>query len=657
MGVVYRAHDTLLERVVALKIIAASMNENPELRERFFREARAAGQLSHRNVITIHDLGDHEGQPYLAMEFLIGEDLQRRLTRPEPMSLARKLEIAAEVCEGLAFAHRRGVIHRDIKPANIFITDDGVVKILDFGLARMVASEVTASNMMLGTLNYMAPEQVRGERVDHRSDIFSFGVVLYELISGRKAFQGDSYATTLFKILQDAPEPLVNIDPSLPSDLVRIVDKTLAKARDERYQDLTDVSRDLALLRQQLSLSPTGTIAAGTLTYPGVADPMTGRPAGLMTDVSSPSEMTRLQSPVGPPAPQPRRLGATIAAFAAFIAVASAIAWIAGSGRPTKPATVQTPAAPADGAASPAPSSPQPTPQPAPRADAPATPAGPAVEKPAASPPAVADRAAADAARSEVLRARRAADRAGEASRMSPSYAAGVAAEREAARLLQAGRFSEAAARFYQASGLFHSAELTQTALPPPPSSPRPEGPVPVPPGATGGTPAPAERPEPPERRDKPEPPEKPDPQPAATPPPPPPLNPVSRPDRPLPAPPAAEPAAGTAEDSIRDVVRRYEHALESRNIDALKRVWPTLAGTQEEAIRKEFAYTRDIKVDIDDLGISVTGATATVTFIRRYQLSTVDGQNLLRNSRTTMGMRRAGTDWLIDRVRFEAIR
>ncbi len=261
MGVVYRAHDALLEREVALKIISASIEGNPELRERFFREARAAGQLSHRNIITIHDLGEHEGQPYLAMEYLTGEDLQRRLSRPEPMSLARKLEIAADICDGLSYAHRRGLIHRDIKPANIFITDEGVVKLLDFGLARMVTSELTASNMMLGTLNYMAPEQVRGERTDHRADIFSFGVVLYEVLSGRKAFQGDSFATTLYKILQDVPEPLQNIDASLPHEVVRLVEKSIAKMKEERYQDLSDLARDLALHRQHLALSDSDTMA------------------------------------------------------------------------------------------------------------------------------------------------------------------------------------------------------------------------------------------------------------------------------------------------------------------------------------------------------------------------------------------------------------
>src|SRR6188472_1247138 len=168
MGVVYRAYDTLLERVVAVKLISGTIDENPDLRERFFREARAAGQLSHRNIITIHDLGEHEGLPYLAMEYLDGEDLAARMTDPQRMSLRRKLEVAAEICEGLEYAHAHGVVHRDIKPGNIFVTDSGTIKIVDFGLARLVTSELTRSNMMMGTINYMAPEQIRGERVDQR---------------------------------------------------------------------------------------------------------------------------------------------------------------------------------------------------------------------------------------------------------------------------------------------------------------------------------------------------------------------------------------------------------------------------------------------------------------------------------------------------------
>ena len=260
MGVVYRAFDTLLQRVVAVKIISGSIEGNPDLRERFFREARAAGQLSHRNIITIHDLGEHDGVPYLAMEYLDGEDLQRRMAGHDRMSLSHKLDLAIEICQGLEFAHTHDVVHRDIKPANIFITDTGTVKLLDFGLARLVTSELTHSNMMMGTINYMAPEQVRGERADHRSDIFATGVVLYELLSGRKAFQGESFAATLYQILQEVPEPLDRIDSTLPFQMVAIVERALAKPRDERYQQMSEMLRDLLTVRQQqqMSESPTG---------------------------------------------------------------------------------------------------------------------------------------------------------------------------------------------------------------------------------------------------------------------------------------------------------------------------------------------------------------------------------------------------------------
>ena len=236
MGTVYKAFDPLLARVVAIKVIAAQFHAQPELRDRFFREARAAAQLAHRNIITIYDLGEEEGLPFLAMQFLEGRDLEQRMRSPEGMTLARKLEIALAMAEGLAHAHGSGVIHRDIKPANVFITDDGQVKILDFGLARLITSELTRSNVMVGTVNYMAPEQLRGEKTDHRSDIFSIGVVLYEMFGGKKPFQADSFASTMLKILQETPEPLDSLDPELPAALVSVVDRAMAKAREDRYQ-------------------------------------------------------------------------------------------------------------------------------------------------------------------------------------------------------------------------------------------------------------------------------------------------------------------------------------------------------------------------------------------------------------------------------------
>jgi serine/threonine-protein kinase len=673
MGVVYRAHDSLLEREVALKIISASIEGNPELRERFFREARAAGQLSHRNIITIHDLGEHDGQPYLAMEYLTGEDLQKRLSRPEPMSLARKLEIAADICDGLSYAHRRGLIHRDIKPANIFITDEGVVKLLDFGLARMVTSELTASNMMLGTLNYMAPEQVRGERTDHRADIFSFGVVLYEILSGRKAFQGDSFATTLYKILQDVPEPLQNIDASLPYEVVRLVEKSIAKMREERYQDLSDLARDLALHRQHLAVSDSDTMAVPvptafrTASTPRVSsDPprSTGLPrpdsgqrpkSGPRTiDPSAPTILADAMTTMAPG----HRVSTTrstwwIAGGAAVVVIAVLVASQFFRAQPESSPPVltiqQTP-----------PAATQELPRP------PGQPQGDAANATVPPPPGGVEdnaRLLADA-RARMNGAKAAARQRGPAVQRSSTFAAGLAAEREGGRLQAAKRTSEAAEKFYEAAGLFRSAELAPGAAPSRPSggergnaAPSPAGPEPAPspaPQAPAGpepvAPAPATPP----------------PQPAT----PPAEAPVQTPPAAVPGPPIPSltrnppPAASqvppstprASEDDVRELVRRYEQALESRSIDSLKRIWPSLQGAQETAVRQEFLQTRRIDVDIEGVDVSVSGATAIVTFIRRYQLTTVDGQRPLRNSRTTMNARRVGSEWLIERVRFEAL-
>ncbi len=250
MGTVYKAHDPLIERIVAVKTITAQLDQDPDLRTRFFREARAAGQLSHKNIITIHDLGEEEGQVFLAMEFLEGEDLAAKLARGPRMRLERKLDIMADLCEGLAHAHSKGVVHRDLKPANVFITTTGHVKILDFGLARMLTSDMTKSQTTIGTPNYMSPEQVRGERVDHRSDIFSLGVVFYELLTSKRPFSGESFASVIYKILQIDPEPVDKLDPEVPTPLASLVHRALAKDLAERYQQITDLQLELEILRQ-----------------------------------------------------------------------------------------------------------------------------------------------------------------------------------------------------------------------------------------------------------------------------------------------------------------------------------------------------------------------------------------------------------------------
>jgi serine/threonine-protein kinase len=184
MGVVYRAVDPVLKRRVAIKVMSDAFAQNDDLRERFLREAQAAGSLQHPNVITIYDFGDVDGHPYIAMEFVEGQDVAELIAHQVPLSVVDKLDLAIGVLQGLAYAHRRGIVHRDIKPANIRIDDEGKARIMDFGVAHLASSNMTKSGVMLGTPSYMAPEQIVGGKVGPQTDIFSVGAVLYELLTG-----------------------------------------------------------------------------------------------------------------------------------------------------------------------------------------------------------------------------------------------------------------------------------------------------------------------------------------------------------------------------------------------------------------------------------------------------------------------------------------
>jgi hypothetical protein len=252
MGVVYRARDPIMERVVALKTMSTDLDAAPEMRARFFREARSAGQLSHKNIITIFELGEEDRRAYMVMEYVEGEDLKTRIARGERMSLEDKLRVVMEIAEGLAHAHHKKVIHRDIKPGNIYITAQGMVKILDFGLAHVASSDITKTGSVLGTPNYMSPEQVRGDKVDHRSDLFATGALFYELLTGRKPFSTPTLHATLLKILEEDPEPVGDLDPTLPAELTSIVKRLLAKDPAERYQQADDLVKDLDRVRRAL---------------------------------------------------------------------------------------------------------------------------------------------------------------------------------------------------------------------------------------------------------------------------------------------------------------------------------------------------------------------------------------------------------------------
>ncbi|MBI4010906.1 MAG: serine/threonine protein kinase, partial [Candidatus Rokubacteria bacterium] len=245
MGSVYKAHDPVLDRMVAVKVMTEGAEVGTEARERFLREAQSAARLNHPNIITVYELGEDRGQVFIVMELLEGEPLSRLIARVPPPSLRQKLAIMVQICEGLGFAHRRGVIHRDVKPANIFILQNGQVKILDFGIARLSSSELTRTGLLMGTPNYMSPEQARGRRTDARSDIFSTGVVFYELLSGRKPFLGEDYFETMEKVRSEDPRPLAELVAGLPLPLVRAVERSLAKDPAVRYQTLEDLRVEL----------------------------------------------------------------------------------------------------------------------------------------------------------------------------------------------------------------------------------------------------------------------------------------------------------------------------------------------------------------------------------------------------------------------------
>ena len=259
MGEVYRARDTRLDRTVAIKILPAHLSENPEARQRFDREARAISALSHPNICHLYDVGQHDGISYLVMEYLEGETLGERL-RKGRLPLEQVFRVGAEICHGLEQAHRSGVVHRDLKPGNIMLTKSGA-KLMDFGLAKTPASPLgnlsgsnslatmsqplTTEGTIVGTIQYMAPEQLEGKEADKRSDIFALGSVLYEMITGKRAFEGKTTASTIASILAAEPKPLSAMQPLSPPALERVIATCIAKDPEERWQSCADVSRQL----------------------------------------------------------------------------------------------------------------------------------------------------------------------------------------------------------------------------------------------------------------------------------------------------------------------------------------------------------------------------------------------------------------------------
>ena len=246
MGMVYLAHDTMLERDVALKVMVANIADDPELKQRFEREAKAVAKMTHPNVVMVFDLGYHtDNSPFIAMELLKGQDLQKAMRTPPPMDVERKVSIIASVLIGLAHAHQHGIVHRDIKPANIFINQDGSVKIMDFGVARIQAGSMTGTGNIVGTADYMSPEQVKGAKVDGRSDVFSVGCMLFELLAGKRPFHSDNLMAIFYKITHE--EPTFDLIPAGEQydALLPILKKALSKDLDARFQTAYDFAMAL----------------------------------------------------------------------------------------------------------------------------------------------------------------------------------------------------------------------------------------------------------------------------------------------------------------------------------------------------------------------------------------------------------------------------
>ena len=263
MGEVYRAHDSRLERTVAVKVLPTSFSADRDRLQRFAQEARAAAALNHPGILSIFDIGDdQQGAPYVVSELLEGETLRDRL-RSGPLSSRKTIEYALQVARGLAAAHERGIVHRDLKPENLFLTNDGRVKILDFGLAKLTRPEATPDSadaptmqpgtepgLIMGTVGYMSPEQVRGKPADARSDIFAFGAILYEMISGKRAFHGETPADTMSAILKEEVPELSETARNVPPGLERIVRHCLEKNPAQRFHSASDIAFDLEALTE-----------------------------------------------------------------------------------------------------------------------------------------------------------------------------------------------------------------------------------------------------------------------------------------------------------------------------------------------------------------------------------------------------------------------
>src|SRR5438876_4330681 len=314
MGAVWKAYHSVVRRFVALKLLPSAVGRSTDARDRFLREARAAGALQHPNIVTLYELGEADRQLFIAMELVAGRDLSSLIALREPLALERKLDIVIEVLQGLSYAHERGVIHRDIKPSNVRIASDGSVKIMDFGIARLQSVDATGSGAIIGTPTYMAPEQITNGAITPATDIFAVGGLLYELLAYHKPFEGETVHGVLYQVLTTDPKPLRTMAVSIPAALERVVAKALNKVPEDRYDTARQMQSALFSIRAALSgaSDATARISLRWTPIPSAVlrlvthAPLKWRAAVLTTLMATalvPLYVSRSPSPAAPPLP------------------------------------------------------------------------------------------------------------------------------------------------------------------------------------------------------------------------------------------------------------------------------------------------------------------------------------------------------------------
>ncbi len=608
MGVVYLAEDERLGRQVALKFLPADSVTSPQALDRFRIEARAASSLSHPGICSIFDIGDDQGTPYIVMEALQGESLRDRVERG-PMKVAELLEIAIQLADALDAAHTRGIIHRDIKPSNIFVGDKNRTKILDFGLAKLAQSagspssdtstrglntrDLTVPGSAMGTVAYMSPEQARGEEVDTRTDLFSLGVVLYEMATGAQAFGGSTHAVVFDAILNRAPQPVSHVNPLIPPRLEALIATALEKERDLRHQHASDIEAELRRIRRDLeSGSPVAATSRTTVT------PATGRTSATM------------------PAAEPLRSRGWIwAAVATLVVLTLAVAgfkfWSNTTPQVASTATTNAP----------------------PGADAPES-----VQAPA-PPPLVPKSQDTTAAARPTTQPQPPA---------VPSNVEGPVPSR------------------VEGQQPVKPTDRKPTQPPVTPQQRAADGPTPgpiavpapapnaavAPPPPVTETPNPAASPTPPNAQSLPStspaeprvtPPSSTQPPVAQTPP----RNAASTTPQP-----AVPPSAPVESDDalIRGVIRTYERAIETKNLDLFRSVRPGLSSAEEGRLRASFSQAGSQQVDIVVEELRVEGRTATVRLSRRDTVMS-GGRRQTNDSRQTLRFEKAAAGWIITEI------